>query len=106
MKAMKAAIKTHARLMAPIEEGYRISEEMSALIDHGEFAVVEFPQDESEKVLNLVAEAFGITASDLQDAIIEYDQNEEDKFMDSRVWIDPAGGMHYGNEADPAAMYR
>lgn len=33
------------------------------------------------------------------------DENEFSNEEDDEIWTDPAGGTHYGNEDDPAAMY-
>jgi len=83
------------------DEGDRINLEIDQLADQIVY-LQEHGGDETE-----IGEMMDYMRS-LQDQLadLEMDQMEhESQYDDDDVWTDPAGGIHYGDEDDPAAMY-
>jgi hypothetical protein len=89
------------RVDPSMDEGDRIQQEIDQLADQVVYLQERGgdPQ-EIDELIDLI--------TDLQDQLsdLEKDQMEhEAEYEDDDYWIDPAGGRHYGDEDDPAAMY-
>lgn len=88
------------------DESDRINLEIDQLADQIVYYQEHYDGDEETKE-HLIDELMTDIA-ELQNQLkeLEMDQMEhESQYDDDDVWTDPAGGIHYGDEDDPAAMY-
>lgn len=85
---LKSAVRAYNHLMQPVEEAYNMAYEMSYAIDYGEFAQVEFPYEEEQRILHLVAEKFGEAPDEVEYAIMALGVISQDRYIDAQIHPD------------------
>lgn len=75
------------------------------------YDLIIYRQKDSKGTLKLLAKAFPqcLSFTYLSSEQLAWNWCERQSWLqkeeDNEMWIDPAGGVHYGNEEDPARMY-
>ena len=73
-------------------------EDSKESLQQAQFVEMNIPSVWSDDTVYTYPECMG-------DIMEEDEVEDEADHLDPDMWVDPAGGVHYGNEGDPAAMY-